>query len=133
IRQMRHLAEKPSDFLRLPVFIIVSTTFLMPIRLIGFFRMAHASGWGTRAGAYAGGAENDEIEAREREGQPELVMAGAATTPQGPGMTAVSPKRASTRTSTAPRKKPHRKLNPKAAIPYLIGIGIFTLEAILIV
>src|SRR6478735_6103833 len=55
IRQIRHLSEKPSDFLRLPVFIIVSTFFLMPIRLIGFFRMAHASGWGTRAGAYAGG------------------------------------------------------------------------------
>lgn len=56
IRQMRHLAEKPSDFFRLPVFIIVSTFFLMPIRIIGFFRMGHASGWGTRAGAYAGGA-----------------------------------------------------------------------------
>ncbi|MFJ3380601.1 glycosyltransferase family 2 protein [Curtobacterium sp. NPDC090217] len=55
IRQMRHLAEKPSDFFRLPMFIIVSTFFLMPIRLIGFFRLAHASGWGTRAGAYAGG------------------------------------------------------------------------------
>lgn len=59
IRQMRHLAEKPSDFLRLPVFIIVSTFFLMPIRVIGFFRMGHASGWGTRAGAYAGGAADD--------------------------------------------------------------------------
>lgn len=56
IRQLRHLAEKPGDFLRLPVFIITSTAFLMPIRLIGFFRMGHASGWGTRAGAYAGGA-----------------------------------------------------------------------------
>jgi hyaluronan synthase len=55
IRQLRHLSEKPGDFLRLPVFIIVSTMFLMPIRLIGFFRMGHASGWGTRAGAYAGG------------------------------------------------------------------------------
>ena len=55
IRQIRHLSEKPTDFFRLPVFIIVSTFFLMPIRLIGFFRMAHASGWGTRAGAYAGG------------------------------------------------------------------------------
>jgi hyaluronan synthase len=27
----------------------------MPVRLLGFLRMAHASGWGTRAGAYAGG------------------------------------------------------------------------------
>jgi len=57
---MRHLAEKPSDFFRLPMFIIVSTFFLMPIRLIGFFRLAHASGWGTRAGAYAGGPMEED-------------------------------------------------------------------------
>lgn len=62
IRQMRHLAEKPSDFFRLPMFIIVSTFFLMPIRLIGFFRLAHASGWGTRAGAYAGGPMETEAD-----------------------------------------------------------------------
>ncbi|GHS90267.1 hypothetical protein AGMMS50218_17920 [Actinomycetota bacterium] len=55
VRQIRHLQEVPSDFFRLPMFIIVSTFFLMPIRLLGFLRMAHASGWGTRAGAYAGG------------------------------------------------------------------------------
>lgn len=54
IRQIRHLQEVPSDFLRLPVFIIVSTFFLMPVRLLGFFRMAHVAGWGTRAGAYTG-------------------------------------------------------------------------------
>lgn len=59
IRQIRHLHEKPSDFFRLPVFIIVSTFFLMPVRLLGFVRMAHASGWGTRAGAYAGGDQGD--------------------------------------------------------------------------
>ncbi|TPW76152.1 glycosyltransferase family 2 protein [Schumannella soli] len=58
IRQLRHLAEKPSDFFRLPFFIIVSTLFLMPVRLLGFVRMAHASGWGTRAGAYSGGADD---------------------------------------------------------------------------
>ncbi|HMF61570.1 MAG TPA: glycosyltransferase, partial [Vicinamibacterales bacterium] len=61
IRQVRHLAEKPSDFFRLPAFIIVSTLFLMPIRLLGFFRMAHASGWGTRAGAYAGGSQDAPV------------------------------------------------------------------------
>ena len=55
VRQIRHLQEVPSDFFRLPMFIIVSTFFLMPVRLLGFLRMAHASGWGTRAGAYAGG------------------------------------------------------------------------------
>jgi hyaluronan synthase len=42
------------------MFIIVSTFFLMPIRLLGFFRLAHASGWGTRAGAYAGGPMETE-------------------------------------------------------------------------
>jgi hyaluronan synthase len=61
IRQIRHLQEKPSDFFRLPIFIIVSTFFLMPIRLLGFLRMAHASGWGTRAGAYAGGPGSEDL------------------------------------------------------------------------
>ena len=55
IRQMRHLQEKPTDALRMPGFVVMSTLFLMPIRLLGFFRMAHASGWGTRANAYEGG------------------------------------------------------------------------------
>ncbi|MCG7288367.1 glycosyltransferase, partial [Cellulomonas sp. ACRRI] len=54
IRQIRHLQEVPGDVLRLPVYIVVSTLFLMPVRLLGFLRMAHVSGWGTRAGAYAG-------------------------------------------------------------------------------
>ena len=58
IRQIRHLQEKPSDFFRLPVFIITSTLFLMPIRLLGFFRMAHVAGWGTRAGAYTAGQQD---------------------------------------------------------------------------
>jgi hyaluronan synthase len=55
IRQIRHLQEVPGDALRLPVFIVVSTLFLMPVRLLGFLRMAHVAGWGTRAGAYSGG------------------------------------------------------------------------------
>jgi hyaluronan synthase len=63
IRQIRHLQEVPSDFFRLPIFIIVSTFFLMPVRLLGFLRMAHASGWGTRAGAYAGGDPGSSEEA----------------------------------------------------------------------
>jgi cellulose synthase/poly-beta-1,6-N-acetylglucosamine synthase-like glycosyltransferase len=132
IRQMRHLAEKPSDFFRLPVFIIVSTLFLMPIRLIGFFRMGHASGWGTRAGAYAGGAQDDAL-AGGAETTPELAPVGATLTPHGDGMVAVSPRRASTVRIAAPKAAPRRRLNPKAGIPYLIGFTIFVLEAILIV
>ena len=54
IRQSRHLAQSPSDFFRLPAYLLIGTFFLMPIRLLGFVRMAHASGWGTRAGGYSG-------------------------------------------------------------------------------
>jgi hyaluronan synthase len=54
IRQSRHLASRPDDLFRLPAFLLISTFFLMPIRLYGFVRMAHAGGWGTRAGGYSG-------------------------------------------------------------------------------
>jgi cellulose synthase/poly-beta-1,6-N-acetylglucosamine synthase-like glycosyltransferase len=143
IRQIRHLSEKPTDFFRLPVFIIVSTAFLMPVRLIGFFRMGHASGWGTRAGAYAGGASNDTIvselserpmtveelffEAEEQEFLPPI------TSPHGSTLVEVSPRRAAQRQSVAPQQPPRRRLNPKAAWPYIIGFAIFALEALLIV
>ncbi|WFR66043.1 hypothetical protein P9139_13395 [Curtobacterium flaccumfaciens] len=80
IRQMRHLAEKPSDFFRLPMFIIVSTFFLMPIRLIGFFRLAHASGWGTRAGRTPGtdgGGPGSPVGTRHADpGEPDRRSAG---------------------------------------------------------
>jgi len=32
---------------------------LMPIRMLGFTRMAHNSGWGTRAGGFAGESERN--------------------------------------------------------------------------
>ncbi len=147
IRQLRHLSEKPSDFLRLPVFILVSTLFLMPIRLLGFFRMAHASGWGTRAGAYAGGdpaIEPSPVPA------PLPVAAPAATTAPAPRhgratavltRAAVSPLGVASITGRTPSEQParrrpartRRRLNPLAAIPYLIGFSIFALEAMLLV
>ncbi|MFZ4895807.1 glycosyltransferase family 2 protein [Plantibacter sp. Mn2098] len=157
IRQMRHLAEKPSDFLRLPVFIIVSTFFLMPIRLIGFFRMGHASGWGTRAGAYAGGDQDEQLAqeaaassgpaptpgpvASETDGVAAVEsMFGADPTVAGaPGAATTVLERTEIETTTrraaagrAPRAA-KRKLNPKAAIPYVIGIAIFAVEAMFIV
>jgi hyaluronan synthase len=54
VRQARHLRQRPDDLLRLPAFILISTFFLMPIRLLGFTRMGHNSGWGTRSGGYKG-------------------------------------------------------------------------------
>ena len=145
IRQLRHLSEKPTDFFRLPIFIIVSTMFLMPIRLIGFFRMGHASGWGTRAGAYGGGASNDSLMSDLDEQLmvtdtssvpvvPEDGLAIFGAAPHGGAVLEASPRRASAqRIASAPAPAPRRRLNPKAAWPYIIGFSIFALEAFFIV
>jgi hyaluronan synthase len=136
IRQLRHLSEKPTDFFRLPIFIIVSTVFLMPIRLLGFFRLGHVSGWGTRAGAYAG-AGDDAAAAPD-------PVSGGASVPSGPVAPAFGDRGTATLTaavavatpapvSVAPRRTARRRLNPRAAIPYLIGFSIFALEAITLV
>ena len=138
IRQMRHLAEKPTDFLRLPLFILFSTLFLMPVRLLGFFRMAHASGWGTRKGAYAGGAQDAEWAGATRA----PVPAPPVPVPVGAGREGAAARRApaplqglrpgdGARPAPARRRRP--RLNPLAAVPYLVGAAIFTLEALIIV
>jgi len=162
IRQIRHLSEKPFDFFRLPIFIIVSTAFLMPIRLIGFFRMGHASGWGTRAGAYGGGASNDDLmdeltsadlpaappggdamlptpvlvdtastnaSGLEALGLQPASVAGAAPS----AVVETSPRRASAARAAAPKAQKRRRLNPKAAWPYVIGIAIFAIEGYFVV
>lgn len=54
LRQARHLRQKPSDLIRIPTFLMINTLMLMPVRLLGFVRMAHNSGWGTRAGGFSG-------------------------------------------------------------------------------
>ncbi|HEY0187661.1 MAG TPA: glycosyltransferase family 2 protein [Cellulomonas sp.] len=202
IRQIRHLQEVPGDFFRLPVFIIVSTFFLMPVRLLGFLRMAHASGWGTRAGAYAGGDPGTEPEQtaadpdggqsasllreldlisrpapvdvvdrdpvtgwfpmqRSGSGQPAAAVpaglraAGATEEAAGARAAGIEPARAAVasaeaagaeqaaatadrpagrraaRTSAAPVRR--RRLNPLAAIPYLVAVALLTLEALLYV
>jgi hyaluronan synthase len=99
VRQLRHLAERPGDFLRLPVFVVLSTLFLMPIRLIGFFRMAHVSGWGTRAHAYAGRVEDGRPAATPARAGTALAgaipagspLAGAAAAPAGTARTGAIP------------------------------------------
>jgi hyaluronan synthase len=154
IRQIRHLSEKPTDFFRLPIFIIVSTFFLMPIRLLGFFRMAHASGWGTRAGAYAGGpgeVSSEEEIARHTGGAstapvlPDHVggtttatalatRTQLATRAEAKAAEARAAEAAAEAAAAAPaRTTPRRRLNPLAAIPYLIGFAILTLEALFLV
>jgi cellulose synthase/poly-beta-1,6-N-acetylglucosamine synthase-like glycosyltransferase len=157
IRQMRHLSEKPGDFIRLPVFIIVSTFFLMPIRIIGFFRMGHSAGWGTRAGAYTGGVVTEEVsaeveergartessldilEAQFTEGptDPAVDTLFDSATPENPeqGTVLVRSRRGAKEAlkAPAPTAAPRRRLNPKAGWPYLIGAAILVLEALFIV
>ncbi len=56
VRQARHLRYRPSDLYRIPTYLVISTFMLTPIRMLGFVRMAHASGWGTRGRRLRGGA-----------------------------------------------------------------------------
>lgn len=75
LRQMRHLAEVPRDYAWMPLYILFSTLFLMPIRLLGFVRMAHAAGWGTRRNAYAGHKHHLNLKAAIPYGLAGLVVA----------------------------------------------------------
>lgn len=54
VRFGRHFAYQPGDLAFLPAFMIINTALLMPIRVFGFFRMAHNASWGTRAGGFSG-------------------------------------------------------------------------------
>jgi hyaluronan synthase len=54
IRFGRHFAYRPNDLVYLPVFMLINTALLMPIRICGFFRMAHNAGWGTRSHGFQG-------------------------------------------------------------------------------
>jgi hypothetical protein len=134
IRQLRHLAEKPSDFLRLPVFIVFSTLFLMPIRLIGFFRMAHVSGWGTRAGAYrAADAPVTAAADVDSAGSNDGGTASARELPAGGGTAVLTDLRPSPTVVAVVAPARRRRINPQAALPYLIGAGVFALEVSVLV
>lgn len=142
IRQLRHLSERPGDFLRLPFYIVFSTLFLMPIRMIGFVRMAHASGWGTRAGAYSGGdveAAGIDAESRGRRSIGASATAASATaasaTASGSGIgtgTATLVVLPAQRRGALERARPHRSPNPWAALPYLAALLILGGEVILV-
>ena len=61
IRFGRHFANRPEDLIRLPAFMMINTFLLMPVRVLGFFRMAHNAGWGTRAGGFSGERERNPL------------------------------------------------------------------------
>ena len=61
IRFGRHFAYRPRDLAYLPVFMLINTAILMPIRIAGFFRMAHNAGWGTRSHGFRGNATSGPL------------------------------------------------------------------------
>ncbi len=54
IRFGRHFSSRPRDMVYLPAFMLINVLVLMPIRVLGFFRMGHNAGWGTRSNAFRG-------------------------------------------------------------------------------
>ncbi|WP_295699295.1 glycosyltransferase family 2 protein [Lapillicoccus sp.] len=102
MRQLRHIEERPVDLFWMPVYVLFSTLFLMPIRAFGFIRLGHVGGWGTRAAAYS---------------------ADQADTPS-PTLTALStlPRTASATTAsrTATQLPALVSGDPRALVPYLL-------------
>jgi hyaluronan synthase len=148
VRQSRHLAYKPTDALRLPVFIMASTIFLMPVRILGFVRMAHVASWGTRAGAYG-----SEEATNQPEHEPTVVTSVplSSTAPLADRLmmmhapqerldghfgdepappVAALPMRPHAKSVQRPLRAPRHRPNLLVAIPYLIAVAIFALEAL---
>jgi hyaluronan synthase len=59
IRFGRHFSHRPRDLVFLPVFMLINVFALMPIRVVGFLRMGHDAGWGTRSNAYRGESDRN--------------------------------------------------------------------------
>ena len=100
LRQARHLAEVPVDLFWMPVYILFSTLFLMPIRLYGFIRLGHVGGWGTRADAFTA----------------EPVAADVAVGAGGASATSPHPVR-------SPDERPTGG-DPRGLIPYILASAI---------
>jgi hyaluronan synthase len=128
IRQVRHLAEKPSDFIRMPFFIVFSTLFLMPIRLLGFFRMAHVAGWGTRKGAYRA-ADLPAIAPPDAQ----RALTAGAQSGEAPHPSGVITTLKPSSTALALSAKPTPRVNPLATVPYLLGAAVFATEVMIFV
>lgn len=130
LRQLRHLREKPSDVLLLPLFIMFSTLFLMPIRIVGFFRMAHVASWGTRDDS--DGVPVPVLPAQRTADQHTPVPVtpdGQALQPDAHPVRTPSPAPSPEATVRTPSTTGQR--NPLALVPYAIGLTVFALEVLI--
>ena len=149
VRHLRHLVEVPGDWWRMPLYVVFSSLFLMPIRLLGFFRMGHVAGWGTRKNAYAGTSTDEavggdliaELEATGEPGPVDVVdrpdeplqpgtAAGPAPTPAAGAVATRTRTRPAVDVATAAPVAKRRRLNPAAGIPYVIGLALLSLLTI---
>jgi hyaluronan synthase len=103
LRQLRHIEEHPVDLWLMPAYIVFSTLFLMPLRMLGFLRLGHVGGWGTRADAYSGDSDADP--AHE---QPASGLSGSTMVAE----------RIRDATLQSPPSAPG---DPRALVPYLIA------------
>lgn len=101
LRQLRHIEETPTDLFLMPLYILFSTLFLMPLRMYGFLRLGHVGGWGTRTAAYSA----DQAESRGHHS----AVPGAATL------------------STTTAAPPPTSGDPRALVPYLIASLVVTI------
>ena len=115
LRQQRHLEQRPDDIILMPVYVVFSTLFLLPIRLYGFARMAKPAGWGTRANAYAGGEAGTSalIEASDE------AVGLTFAVPDSSTATATA---TATRTKPSHARAPTRSFNPYELIPVLLFV-----------
>jgi hyaluronan synthase len=115
LRQQRHLQQRPDDMVMMPVYVVFSTLFLLPIRLYGFARLAKPAGWGTRANAYAGGgAGNSDPIGRSGEGRDSTFGTPKSTTAAATTLL--------TRTKPAHARARTRSVNPYELIPVLLFV-----------
>ena len=98
VRQLRHIEERPVDLFWMPVYVLFSTLFLMPIRAFGFIRLGHVGGWGTRAAAYSA----DQVD---------------TPSPAPAARSAISPSATSRSTPKLPALVTG---DPRALVPYLL-------------
>jgi hyaluronan synthase len=135
VRQFRHLRERPLDILWMPVFVLISSLFLMPIRLLGFFRMAHRGSWGTRDHAYtaagagpdAGTAAVAKVAADPEDHFDELLPSGSGAVALAERIVTVP---APSRLARARAQARTRRVNLEAALPYVVGSAVIVAEVL---
>jgi hyaluronan synthase len=115
LRQQRHLEQRPDDIVMMPVYVVFSTLFLLPIRLYGFARLAKPAGWGTRANAYAGGEVGNSVSiGRSGEGHGTTFAIPESSTATATALT--------TRTKPTHARARARSFNPYELIPVLLFV-----------